>query len=113
MISHIILTINLQVDSISNGASSLLYSNVILSGGCVSIPGFVDRFNGELRSIVPSNIDLHITVPSDHVNCSYRGGMSLANSDLYSRLAFTRADYLENGSDRLLRPLSDIVTYTL
>ena len=82
----------------------LLYANVVLSGGCVNMPGFVDRFANELRKLVPDSLDLNITLPNDPQNCAFAGGLALARSDAFEELACTRADYEELGSGRLRRP---------
>jgi hypothetical protein len=36
----------------------LLYTNVILTGGLCACPGFSDRFQSELRPLVPDTFDL-------------------------------------------------------
>lgn len=93
--------------------AGLMYSNVILSGGCVTIPGFVKRFNRELRALVPNDMDLHVHVPSDPQSCAFAGGVALAASDSFDDLAFSREDYLEHGSERLRRPLLPLVAESI
>lgn len=36
---------------------------VVLTGGCINIPGFVPRFTRELRALVPSDLELVVTAP--------------------------------------------------
>lgn len=36
---------------------------VVLTGGCVNTPGFVSRFQTELRALVPSDLELVVTAP--------------------------------------------------
>ena len=91
----------------------LLYSNVILSGGCVTIPGFAERFNRELRALVPNDTTLHVRLPGQPQCCAYIGGVALAASHEYNTLACTREEYFEHGSDRLRRPLLPLISESL
>jgi actin-related protein len=36
---------------------------VVLTGGCINTPGFVSRFQTELRALVPSDLELVVTAP--------------------------------------------------
>jgi hypothetical protein len=36
---------------------------VVLTGGCINVPGFVPRFQTELRALVPSELELVVTAP--------------------------------------------------
>ena len=101
------------MDALSCSSYGLLYSNVILSGGCVSIPGFVDRFNIELRSIVPQHLDVHVSVPSDPQGCALAGGYAYAQSSNYDALKVSKAEYMEHGSERIGRLLPDVVSNVL
>ena len=87
----------------------LLYANVVLSGGCVNIPGFVDRFAAELRKLVPDSLDLNLALPDDPQTCAFAGGVALARSDAFERMACTRAEYEEHGGDRLRRPQLSLI----
>ena len=109
----IVLICHLQVEALSSPSYGLLYSNVILSGGCVSIPGFVDRFNKELRSIVPQDLDVHVSIPGDPQGCALAGGYAYAQSSNYDALKFSRAEYMEHGSDRIGRLLPEIISNVL
>ena len=96
-----------QVESLSSSPSTygILYSNIILSGGCTTIPGFVERFNKDLRSIVPSDFDVHVSVPHDPQGCALAGGYAYASSTNFETLAFFRAQYFEEGPDRMMRSM--------
>lgn len=36
---------------------------VVLTGGCINTPGFVTRFQTELRALVPSELEVVVTAP--------------------------------------------------
>lgn len=41
----------------------LLYGQVILTGGCCNLPGFAQRFEKELRQLVPDDFEVVVVAP--------------------------------------------------
>lgn len=41
-----------------------MYGNIILTGGNVLFPGFRERLEAELRSLVPAHIAVKVTLPN-------------------------------------------------
>ena len=41
----------------------LLWSNVVLTGGCCRLPGLAQRFRGELRSLAPDDFEVGVVAP--------------------------------------------------
>ncbi|GFR49305.1 hypothetical protein Agub_g11327 [Astrephomene gubernaculifera] len=76
----------------------LLYSNVILTGGVTSCPGFKDRFSAELRALVPDDCSMHVFQPQDPTTFAWEGMSAFGSSHLYGRVAVTKAQYEESGS---------------
>eukprot|EP01042_Synura_sphagnicola_P000453 gene453-480_t len=56
------------LESLSQTDMGLLCNNVILTGGNVLFPGFLERFRAELRAFVPTHIDLNYAVVSVQAN---------------------------------------------
>ena len=42
------------VNAVQMDLRGMLYSNVVLAGGCAALPGFRDRFEADLRPLVPA-----------------------------------------------------------
>ena len=74
-----------------------LYSNIVLTGGCVLFPNFAERLRRELRMLIPSETELEISTASDPINAAWRGGSIFAASDAYESQVVTRAEYQEYG----------------
>ncbi|KXZ55494.1 ARP6 protein [Gonium pectorale] len=75
----------------------LLYSNVVLTGGIASCPGFRDRFTTELRALVPDDHDLNVFQPQDPALFAWEGMSVFGSSRSYSSVALTKAQYEEGG----------------
>lgn len=74
-----------------------LLSNIILTGGNCFLPGFKDRFLKEVRCLVPTEYDLHVTVPSNPQTYSWQGGVALASDPKFSSMVVTKQQYDEYG----------------
>ncbi|EFJ45987.1 actin-related protein Arp6 [Volvox carteri f. nagariensis] len=76
----------------------LLYSNVVLTGGVTSCPGFKERFTAELRALVPDDHQLNVFQPPDPALFAWEGMSMFGSSYLYNSVAVTKAQYEESGS---------------
>lgn len=90
-----------SVNAVHPDLHGLLYSNIVLSGGSCCCPGFENRLLKELRPLVPDHFKINIVMPDNPVTCAWQGGSAFASSSEYSAVAITRADYEEQGFERL------------
>lgn len=76
----------------------LLFSNVLLTGGLVQCPGFKERFEAELRPLVPGAYALNVFMPKEPALCAWEGMSAFGASPQYRAVALTKAQYEEGGS---------------
>ena len=62
------------VRSVQSDLRGMLFANVVLAGGCASLPGFKERFEAELRPFVPAEDELVVTLAEDPAEMAWRGG---------------------------------------
>mmetsp|Transcript_11212 Transcript_11212/g.30563 ORF Transcript_11212/g.30563 Transcript_11212/m.30563 type:complete len:204 (+) Transcript_11212:1122-1733(+) len=82
------------VQSVHASLHPLLYNNVILTGGMAGCPGFCERFNAELRPLVPSDYALGVHVPPNPALCAWEGMAAFGASPAYAKVAVTRAQWM-------------------
>ncbi|XP_077425247.1 actin-related protein 6 isoform X2 [Vanacampus margaritifer] len=86
-----------SVRSLSQDMQPHMYGNIILTGGNVLFPGFRERLEAELRSLVPAHMPVKVTLPDNPITYAWEGGKLLANDPDYEEMVVTRDDYEENG----------------
>ena len=76
-----------------------LVNNVVLSGGCTMLPGFVDRFTTELQARLAPKQAADVSVPKlpERRYGAWVGGSILASLPLFDSLCVTNAEYEEQG----------------
>ena len=79
----------------------LLYSNILLVGGTTRCPGFKERLEAELRSLVPDHFDIGVHGPTDPITCAWQGGSVLGTTMEYANFSMSRHQYYEEGPGRL------------
>jgi actin-related protein 6 len=79
----------------------LLYSNIILTGGAASCPGFASRFLSELRPMVPDDCEVGVYSPPDPALMAWEGMSSFCASGQFGSYAMTKEEYDEQGARRL------------
>merc|ERR1712072_478588 len=80
-----------------------LLSNIHLSGGVATMPGFRVRFEKEIRELLNPKARKHVHVYGDH-ECRYavwRGGSVLTSLDAFNNSWDTAWAWLEEGPDRV------------
>lgn len=82
------------------GLAPLLYAQVVLTGGCINTPGFVTRFQTELRALVPSELEVVVTAPLDPELTAWRGASMFAAGEGLWQCVKTRKQYNEAGAGR-------------
>ncbi|KAL9057545.1 MAG: hypothetical protein Q9162_002278 [Coniocarpon cinnabarinum] len=76
-----------------------LLTHVLVIGGTCRMPGFVERFESDLRSVAPSECPVRVRKPADPVTFTWSGGMRLAQDhDALKSHLISRGEYLEHGS---------------
>lgn len=92
-------TVMQSLDCVPERYRNLLLANVVVVGGNVSIPGFLERLQSELQPLAPSDAVLRIAKPEDPVTYAWQGGVALAlDKPEMKRRQVTRAEYLEYGA---------------
>ncbi|XP_077452215.1 actin-related protein 6 isoform X2 [Stigmatopora argus] len=86
-----------SVASLSEDMQPHMYGNIILTGGNVLFPGFRERLEAELRSLVPAHVPVKVTLPENPITYAWEGGKLVANDPDYEEMVVTRDDYEENG----------------
>ncbi|KAL9097599.1 MAG: hypothetical protein Q9165_000496 [Trypethelium subeluteriae] len=75
-----------------------MMANMVVVGGNAKIPGFMERLESELRSMIPAENLLNLTQPSDPVKATWLGGAKMGgDQDRMKGILVSRDDYLENG----------------
>ncbi len=76
-----------------------LWSNVVVSGGCTLLDGFVDRMRKELLSLAPPNTSVNVvaTDKSKRALSTWIGGSIVAGLPSFAAHCITRAEYQEVG----------------
>ncbi|KAF5839191.1 actin family [Dunaliella salina] len=82
------------VQSVHASLHPLLYNNVILTGGMAGCPGFCERFDAELRPLVPSDYALGVHLPPNPALCAWEGMAAFGASPAYAKVAVTRAQWM-------------------
>jgi len=78
-----------------------LYANVIVSGGCTLIPGFVDRVKTEIEKLAPPSVKVSVVSKGDGIFATWLGGSILASLTNFSNLLVSKREYEEGGSSVL------------
>lgn len=88
-----------SLENIPERYRNLLLANIVVVGGNANIPGFLERFEAELRPLAPADAVVRIVKPEDPVTYTWQGGVALArNKGELQKRSVTRAEYLEYGN---------------
>ena len=93
-------TVIQSLAAVPAGIWAAMLANVLIVGGNAKIPGFVSRFEAELRTLVPCECPVHVACPEDPVSFTWEGGTRLASDALKLRANLvTKEDYHEHGPE--------------
>ncbi len=67
----------------------ILYSNIILAGGCTALNNFSDRFHKDLKG----NRKIRIFAPANRKNSCWIGGSALTQIHSFASMWITKEDY--------------------
>ena len=87
------------VRSVAVDLRAMMYANVIVAGGCASFPGFKERFEAELRPLVPVDETMTVTVSESPTLDAWRGGSVVGAGADFERLAVTREAWKKDASE--------------
>lgn len=78
---------------------SLLFSNIVLSGGNSMLKGFPERITKELKEITKNdNVDINIICPENRKNGAWIGGSIFSSStEILNKVFIQRSEYDEVG----------------
>jgi len=80
-----------------------LYANVVLTGGCCTIPGMAERLLKELKKQVPPDTIVNVTPPTQYA--AWVGGSMAASLSSFQDTFITKADFEECGSSVIFKKL--------
>lgn len=74
-----------------------LLGNVVLSGGSSMFPGFPERMQKELASLVPPNTNLNVLAVPNRKHNVWIGGSIIASQSAFKEMWLTKEEYEESG----------------
>ncbi|UYV77131.1 ACTR6 [Cordylochernes scorpioides] len=74
-----------------------LLSNIVLTGGCCSFPGFKERLETDVRALAPDIYEIQVTLPDNPLSYAWSGGRALSKSPQFQKVLVTKSQYEENG----------------
>lgn len=77
--------------------------NVFLTGTPARVPGLSERLQATLRPILPPEMPLRIMCAADPSLDAWRGMAAFAQTEEFSRVGVTKAEYDEWGGERIRR----------
>lgn len=86
-----------SIQSLPEDMQPHFYQNIVLTGGNTLFPGFRERLEAELRSLVPAHLPVSVLLPANPISFSWEGGRLLSHNPDYDEMVVTREDYEENG----------------
>ena len=87
------------VRAVARDLRAMMYTTVIVAGGCAGFPGFKTRFENELRPLVPTEDTLTIEVSDTPALDAWRGGSLVGAGEDFERLAVTREEWKKDASE--------------
>ncbi|KAJ7065723.1 actin-related protein Arp6 [Mycena amicta] len=99
-------TIAASIALLPEDIQGLFWANIGLIGGNTKFVGFRSRLLKELQSLAPVGCEVDIYQSTDSILDAYNAATTLASSPSFtSKLAVTRAEYLEHGSSAMRRKM--------
>lgn len=87
-----------SLQALPKGLWQAFLANVVVVGGTSKLPGFVERLEADLRSLVDDTYLVRVARADDALKNVWLGAARMAqNEDLLKSLVVTRAEYLEHG----------------
>lgn len=77
----------------------LLWSNILLVGGCSHLKGYKERLEMELRRLAPNDVAVNVEMAADPISHTWQGGSILASSSAFEQFCVTKKEYEEIGAE--------------
>ena len=74
-----------------------LYKNIVLSGGSTMFPGFAERLEREVSSILWSPVEIKVRPPAERNFSVWIGGSILASLSAFQKMWISKQEYDEIG----------------
>ena len=74
-----------------------LFNNIVLVGGTTLLPGFKERIEKEMKSLVPEDISINVIAKEERQFLPWIGGSIIANSPDFQNNWITKEEYDEFG----------------
>ena len=76
---------------------SLLYKNIVLSGGCSMLPGLSERLEKDIKGLAPADREVKVIASDHRKNSAWIGGSILASLATFEDQWITKEQYREQG----------------
>jgi len=94
-----------SVESCPEPYRPALYRSVYLVGGLALLPNLLERLKRELRSLVPSEYDLDISIASSPIDRAWVGAKSYFEKQNYTKMTVSRQEWEEASKRKAYRKL--------
>jgi len=95
--------INNSIQKADVDLRSVLYQNIVLSGGSTLFQGFGDRLLDEVQKLAPSKIKIKISAPPERLFSTWIGGSILASLATFKKMWVSSEEWEEAGKSALHR----------
>ena len=82
-----------------------LYKSVYLVGGVALLPNLIERLKRELRSLVPSEYDIDVSIGESPIDRAWVGAKSYFEKENYTKSTVSRQEWEESSKRRAYRKL--------
>lgn len=78
-----------------------LYNNIVLAGGTTMLPGFVERFDDEIRNVAETSAktDIYVCADLHRKYASWIGGSMFASFSTFQEMTIKKAEYEDAGEN--------------
>lgn len=76
---------------------SLMYRNIVISGGNTKFPGLAERIVQDLTPLIPSSMTVKVRVPQDQTQAAWVGGSILASLATFQGMWISKPEYDASG----------------
>ncbi|KAI1333612.1 actin-domain-containing protein [Xylariaceae sp. FL0016] len=83
-----------------------LLANIVVVGGNVLFPGFIERLQKDIVKLVPEECHVRVARPDNPITCTWTGGANLVKHEHFASLSVTKQEYEENGAGWVARKFS-------
>ncbi|XP_031568355.1 actin-like [Actinia tenebrosa] len=98
--------IQYSISKCENDTRKTMFGNIVVAGGTTMLPGFPERLNKEMSSLVPSaSIHSHVVAQKDRAMAVWTGASVLTNLPTFTNMCVSKKEYEEEGAAAIRRKL--------